>query len=65
MDLDIQIAHTFTVLKIPFEFIHIWDVESYYEFVSYYNSNVKQISNKQIGSEKVVKLTTPDDIERL
>lgn len=65
MDLDLQIAHTFTVLKIPFEFIHIWDVESYYEFVSYYNSNVKQISNSKSGNEKVVKLTTPDDMETL
>ena len=65
MDLDIQIAHTFTVLKIPFEFIYVWDVESYYEFVSYYNSNVKQISNRTSGNEKTTKLTTPDDIERL
>ena len=65
VDLDIQIAHTFVVLKIPFEFIYFWDVETYFDFVCYYNENAQKISNPKSESEKVVKLNTVDDIERL
>lgn len=53
------------MLKIPFEFVYFWDVETYFDFVLYYNENIKKISSGTIGNEKVTKLTTPDDIERL